>query len=144
MNILGGLGRAAWAGIRATPGTVRGVGGISMDVGRHGLDISSHALSSGRRVLFEPAENFLGFRPRKTTVIAGAIGLPAAAGGIGFVGGRRDANLGYVDTAPMTGMTPTAMQSNSPNIRNVRRPHFHDDLGADGQLALALHHLRGG
>lgn len=145
MNIIGSLTKGVRGAAKTVGPVTNAVGGVAIEVGRRGLDTTYYALNASKRILFESADNALGVKPRKTAVIGGAIGLPLIAGGIGFTGGRRDAKLGSVDANSMTGMTPSGETAGSPNLRNLRtKPHFHDNLGADGQLALSLHQLRRG
>lgn len=82
-----------------------------------------------------PRENALAYG----VAVTGVFG----AGYMGFQGGVRNASIGLVSVAEET----PGMISNvpSPTLKNLStKPKFIDNLGADGQLTLALHQLRGG
>lgn len=85
-----------------------------------------------------PANNALGWEVRKITGDIMFVGFGAA----GFAVGTRQAKVGLVNYGEMESLTGAPM---TPELeKQTLRPAIIDNLGADGELALALHRLRRG
>ena len=85
-----------------------------------------------------PANNALGFEVRKGAGDLMFLGFGAA----GFAVGNRQAKVGLVNYGEMESLTGVPM---TPDLgKQALRPAIIDNLGADGELALALHRLRRG
>lgn len=123
----GGASAAARAAGRFAQGAVDAAGGY--------VDVASAAA----RPLIRQADNFMGWQVREGF---GDFMLLAGFPIVGLAAGLRPAKVGLVDYGDMTAVTGAPM---TPNLskQNIR-PHWIDNLGADGELALALHQLRRG
>jgi hypothetical protein len=120
---------AAVKGVRAGATAARHLSGYA-DVA-YALGRPMFSTTPGRLI---PRENALAY----AVTTAGVFG----AGYVGFQGGARNASIGLVSVAETPGMITNVP---SPTLKNLSlRPKFIDNLGADGQLTLALHQLRGG
>lgn len=121
----------------ASTGTVRTAAKAAEKAMADAGDIAN-VISGAARPFVRESNNFLGFETKEWAGDLLFIGLA----GVGAVGGIRQANLGLVNYGEMTSHAGATM---TPDLqKRAVRANIVDNLGADGSLALALHHLRNG
>ncbi len=124
------------AGVAGT--TARGVGGFASGAIEAAGGYLDTAVAAARTFAVRPADNLIGWRVTKR----GGVTLFAGFAGLGAAGGYRQASVGLVDYGEMTALTGAPMTPNL--VGQEMRPNLVDNLGADGELALALHRLSRG
>jgi hypothetical protein len=112
------------------------------DVFKDTTSVADDVLNVATRVkplFIKPADNALGFAYRRwvtPTVLGGAFAVGLATGPV-------RASVGLVNVGDVESLTG---ETRTPNLqkKQIQTGGFLDHLGADGELALALHALRNG